>query len=204
MKYSFLTDEEKEILKDHSKTNLEISEILKCSIVTITRWRKKLGIIVPRGVKKGKPKPWLSNRKEVVCETCSKKFEIVFSSTQKFCSRKCLHLNEEYKNKLRTVDRSYMKTEQYRNSLMKQDTPAYRRYRNKVTKLTEQTYIMHKEKINPNNYIRSVAGVEGAYHLDHIISCRIGFDNDIPPEIISNVDNLQMLPWRDNVVKGKK
>lgn len=204
MKYDFLTNEQKKLLGDASKTNLEISKLLNCGVATICRWRKKLNIQVPKGFKKGKTKPWLVNQKEVSCKTCSEKFNVAFSSNQKFCSRKCLHLDAEYKNKLKNVDRSYMQTEEYKKTLLKEDTPEYRRYRNKVTKLTEKTYIMNKEKINPNNYVRAVAGVEGSYHLDHIISCRFGFDNNIDPEIISKVDNLQMLPWQANVIKGKK
>lgn len=203
MKYSFLTEQQKELLKDSTKTNLEISKQLNCGIATVSRWRKNLGINIPKGFKKGKTKPWQLKQKEICCPTCSKLFNVAISSNQKFCSRVCLHLNEEYKTKLKSVDRSYMQTEKYKKTLLKDDTPAYRRYRNKVTKLTEKTYIMHKEKINPNNHTRSVAGMEGAYHLDHIISCRFGFDNNIAPEVISDVNNLQMLPWRDNVMKGK-
>ena len=43
-----------------------------------------------------------------------------------------------------------------------------------------------------------------AYHLDHKISIKYGFENNILPYIIGNIDNLQMLPARENCSKGSK
>ena len=45
---------------------------------------------------------------------------------------------------------------------------------------------------------RGRAGVKGAYHLDHIKSMWYGFHNNISPEIIGDISNLQMLPWLEN------
>lgn len=42
------------------------------------------------------------------------------------------------------------------------------------------------------------------YHLDHIISISEGFFKNIPVYIIGNIDNLQMLYWRDNIIKSNK
>lgn len=47
-------------------------------------------------------------------------------------------------------------------------------------------------------------GVEGAYQLDHIISKYHGFENGIPPEQIGDIQNLQIIPWLDNRIKGHK
>ena len=49
---------------------------------------------------------------------------------------------------------------------------------------------------------RGLAGVTGAYHVDHKVSIKYGFINSIPPCIIGSIDNLEMLPWRDNVYKS--
>lgn len=53
---------------------------------------------------------------------------------------------------------------------------------------------------NCNN--RGSSGVEGAYHLDHIIPVSYGFKNNMPPEIIGDISNLQFIPWRENAIKG--
>jgi len=72
-------------------------------------------------------------------------------------------------------------------------------YKSKVSSLTEQTYKQHINKINPTKLPRGKAGIDGAYHLDHIVPKRFCFDNDIPPEICADVSNLQMIGWLDNV-----
>ncbi len=96
-----------------------------------------------------------------------------------------------------------MQTEEYRNTLKKESTPEYRRYSNRVHVLTRKIYEEHHTEINPNNYPRGLAGQAGIYHLDHIVSIRYGFDNNIPPEEIAVKENLQMLPWKENISKGK-
>ena len=76
------------------------------------------------------------------------------------------------------------------------------KYKLIVWKLTRQNYNKHKRIINPNDYSRST-GSDG-YHLDHIIPIHYGFVNGILPTIIAGVENLQMLPWKENIVKGNK
>jgi len=80
----------------------------------------------------------------------------------------------------------------------------YKKYRYRVYRLTEEIYNEFEDEINPHGFVRTLAGVEDGYHLDHIISCRYGFDNDIPEEELAKLENLQMLPWRENIVKGCK
>ena len=72
-------------------------------------------------------------------------------------------------------------------------------YRNNVHNFTRQTYKKHHKKINPKKFPRGKAGVEGAYHLDHQVSVRFCFDNNVPPEICAHHTNLQMLKWKDNI-----
>lgn len=75
-------------------------------------------------------------------------------------------------------------------------------YKSAIASLTRKSYIEYKETINPGNLPIGLAGVEGAYQLDHIVPRRIGFDLGIPPELIAHPDNLQMLPWYENRVHG--
>lgn len=75
------------------------------------------------------------------------------------------------------------------------------RYRNRVSVRTQRTYDIFKEEINPHDYPRGKCGVPGAWQLDHIMSVREGFERRIPVEIISAKENLQMLPWLENIRK---
>lgn len=81
----------------------------------------------------------------------------------------------------------------------KETATEWQKYKTEVTSLTEQTYKKHKDKINPSNLPRGKAGVDGAYHLDHVVPKRFCFDNNIPPHVCADASNLQMIGWRENV-----
>jgi len=101
------------------------------------------------------------------------------------------------------LDLDYTPCEEYRNTLRKDTTPEYKRYCNRVHKLSKKIYEQFMDEINPNNYPRGLAGETGVYHLDHIVSIRYGFDNNLLPEDVACKENLQMLPWKENISKGK-
>jgi hypothetical protein len=89
----------------------------------------------------------------------------------------------------------YDSYEEYRNSL-----PEWKRYKIDVWRITNQQplhLLEHFEK-------RGVNGQTGAYTLDHIISVKRGFIENIPAEKIGDISNLQMLPWEENITKGWK
>jgi transposase len=180
------------LLSDHTKLNQELANLFGCSIVTISRWRKKYGISVPRGGKKGKSRPWQIKRKTLCCPECNTEFEVIPSKKQIYCSQSCA---------AKTCDKSYMQTEEYKNCLRKETTPEYVRYRNRVTKLSEQTYQRYKDVLNPHGYIRTICGVENGYQLDHILSVKECFLRGLTPEETSRLENLQILPWRTNLIK---
>jgi len=48
------------------------------------------------------------------------------------------------------------------------------------------------------NKKRGLSGVVGAYQLDHVISIKDGYDNNIKPEVIGSIDNLQFITWEEN------
>ena len=77
----------------------------------------------------------------------------------------------------------------------------FKLFRNRTTMLTEKTYKKYKDEINPNNLPRAKAGIDGGYHLDHKVSVIWGFENGWSPEQLSAKENLQMLPWLENVKK---
>jgi len=72
-------------------------------------------------------------------------------------------------------------------------------YKAEVAVHTEREYRQYQRNINPNDRTRALAGVNDAYHLDHIVSVRMCFDNMVPPNVCADKDNLQMIPWGDNI-----
>jgi hypothetical protein len=196
-----MTEKEKiKLLSDSSKTNKELKKILNCSAITISRYRKKYGIVVPSGLKPGQHNN-IIKKYEKKCLVCQKQFQTIPSANKKYCSRMCMHKDEEYLSKLKNMDKSYMQTEQYRKLHMKDDTLSYKRYRNRVTKLSEKTYKENEIVLNPNRYKRTRCGIVDGYQLDHIISVRECFVNGISPEEASKLENLQILPWKQNLLK---
>lgn len=79
----------------------------------------------------------------------------------------------------------------------------FNRYARKARLLTETTYTKYKEVLNPNNLPRTLCGVENGYQLDHIISIRECFDSGKSVEECSDLNNLQFIPWEDNLKKRK-
>ena len=89
----------------------------------------------------------------------------------------------------------YETYQEYRDSL-----PAWRAYKIDVWRITNQQPLHLLENYNK----RGVNGQTGAYTLDHITSIKKGFIENITPEQIGHIDNLQMLPWEENITKGWK
>lgn len=151
------------------------------------------------------------------CIVCGESFEIkttAAAQSKKCCSRSCYNhyfkmvitQSEDYRNQRseisKGIDRSYMQTEEYSLSKRKEDTPEYMRYKNKVHKLSEKTYVENVEVINPNNYPRTLCGVDGGWQLDHIKTVRECFDDGISEEEAASLNNLRMLPWKENLMRN--
>lgn len=73
-------------------------------------------------------------------------------------------------------------------------------YRAKTRRLSEQTYRANKATINPLNLKRGTFD----YHLDHKFPIIEGFLQGIDPERLAAVDNLQLLPAKVNLSKGRQ
>jgi hypothetical protein len=202
MKYE-LNEDDITFICNIEVTAKEIMERYGCGRATVCRWRKKYGWKGRKGCKKGKLKPWQKTGRIVNCKVCDTEIYEIPSEPRTYCSRECQYSDDDYIQKLREIDRSYMQTEEYSKIMSNESTPAYKKYRNRVQTLTERVYKKHIDIINPDNHPRTLAGVEGGWQLDHIIEVRFGFDNDIPPEAISELENLRMLPWKENLERNK-
>ncbi|MBT6937170.1 MAG: HNH endonuclease [Candidatus Marinimicrobia bacterium] len=70
------------------------------------------------------------------------------------------------------------------------------KYYSKVTSITKKQDIT----ILPNHEKRG----KYKWELDHIIPIARGWRKKISPYIIGDISNLQMLPWRENLLKSDK
>lgn len=185
----------------------EVSKSYGVGISIIRRARKRLGL----KSKIGRPKQNYIDEK--ICPTC----QTSFISIANHCSIECYHKSRVYVTSTETRSKLSEKAKTrweaptanmivgiQKRILGEEVRKSFKKYRNRLKTLTEKTYNEYKNVINPNDHQRGVAGKEGVYHLDHIIPARFGFENDIPPEILAEKENLQMLPWRDNITKGRK
>lgn len=74
----------------------------------------------------------------------------------------------------------------------------------KVVRESEKTYAKYIDEINPQGYPRTLCGVEGGYQLDHIKSIDSGWKNKLTVEELSAKENLRIIPWKENRMKGNK
>ena len=82
----------------------------------------------------------------------------------------------------------------------REDLPDWKAYKIDVWRITNQQPLHLLENYDK----RGVNGEEGAYTLDHIVSVKKGFIEGISPEEIGSIENLQMIPWEENITKGWK
>jgi predicted transcriptional regulator len=117
-------------------------------------------------------------------------------------------ISEEHKNKVRKTrklkkesgayDHIYLQRTGYTYKKYQEILPEFKKYYQKVRTITNQQPLDTLENYNK----RGQAGVDGNYHLDHRFSIAKGFRNNIDPEIIGNIINLEMIPWEDNLMKN--
>jgi len=168
----------------------------------VSKWRESI-----KKSKVGrKPKREPENRS---CPNCGKQFMVKTGRDFKkvYCKKECYYESKRGivpidPEIVRSMDRSYMRTEKYAAATCNPDTPEYKRYKNKVGNLTEKTYKENIDIINPNRYTRTIAGVENGWQLDHIKPVRECFDQGLSPEEASSLENLRMLPWKENLMRN--
>ena len=186
------TEEQLELLRNEYMTTKEIAKELNIGTATVCRARKRLGIKISRGMsKKGKPNPKKVRKETRKCANvnCDKEFVVIPSSIKKFCNHSCHGKTMKFPNRIRKC---------------KDTTPEYRKYSRKVHKLSHKTYIYNIEIINPERHQRTLCGVEGGWQLDHIIPIKECYNKGISVEEASSINNLRMLPWKENLSRNKK
>ena len=140
--------------------------------------------------------------KTQTCVECNKDF--TRDRKAKYCSRQCYYKNVTppppmlKKGKQHPVIRSKMKKlgltwGEYNNWMEDK-----KRYRKEVWRITNQQPLNSLENYKMP---RTLAGIEGGYQLDHIISIEEGWIMKKSPYIIGNINNLQFIPWEENLKK---
>lgn len=81
------------------------------------------------------------------------------------------------------------------------NTNEYKKYCRKVRYLTETEYSKYSNEINPKKFPRTLCGVDGGYQLDHIKGVSECFCSGVSIEDCASKNNLQMLPWKNNLSK---
>ena len=186
------TQEELDLICNPQLTAIEIGNILNVSPITVSRARVKMGVIVTAGAKKGKAniKKMRQVTRNCIGKECSNTFTVVQSSKKKFCSHSC-------QQRTANVAAKGVGSRKMRNPA----TPEYKRYSRQVHGLSQKVYEANIDKINPNRYPRTLCGVEGGWQLDHIVPIKECFEKGISPEEASSINNLRMLPWKNNLMR---
>ena len=121
---------------------------------------------------------------------------------------------KEYSDRQRYTNSIEYYIEQYGNDLGEelylQRYPAYeyssnyKDYKNAVYRLSQRIYEENIKIINPNNYARTRMGVKDGWQLDHIKPVIECFKEGLTIEEASNIKNLRMLPWKENLMRNFK
>lgn len=189
-----IKNKQSETMRERSK---QIDQVAK-----IAKWRESVkGSVVGR-----KPVREPENR---ICPNCGVEFVVKTAREFKkvYCRKECYYESKKGivpvdPDIVKSIDRSYMRTEKYAAATRNPETPEYKRYKNKVGNLTQKTYEKNIDIINPNRYTRTLAGVENGWQLDHIKPVRECFDQRLSPEEASSLENLRMLPWKENLMRN--
>lgn len=111
----------------------------------------------------------------------------------------CPICNNEIKSKL------FKKYNEEKHKISLQTKSKFKQYCQKVNILTKISYKNNIKTINPSGLIQGISKENyDTYHVDHIISKKICFLNNIPEEVCANYQNLRMLHWKDNNKKHSK
>lgn len=125
------------------------------------------------------------------CEFCKTNVNFLDYSRgyRRFCSIKCSKNEEELKRI------GIFKEQSHWTSVKKEYYKIVRRYTRRSLK---------KYNINPENLPIGRNGDGNVYQIDHIIPIIEGFKKGLDPAIIGNIQNLQLLHWKDNNKKSSK
>ena len=141
--------------------------------------------------------------KEKYKETCLKKYGVEYFTQSNVYLEKA---KETYREKYDSD--FYMSSEIRRQKeiesgrwLAEEQKSDYRRYSESVWRTTNKQDLETLENYDKRGRLDISPD---AYHLDHKFSIKKGFEENIPPEIIGSLKNLEMVPGKKNCAKRAK
>jgi len=127
--------------------------------------------------------------KETVCDSCANyKYEKTWNDV----------ITDSHIKKMRAVKAGYQTWEEY-----KQKYPKKKAYQNEVHRLTRKQPLHLLENYDKLEKNWGVNGTKGAYQIDHIKSIDKCWKDGTPPEQCSDLSNLQIITWKDNLRKNR-
>ena len=78
-----------------------------------------------------------------------------------------------------------------------EDLSDYELYKREVWKYTNLNDLSLLENYDK----RALAGTDDGYHLDHKYSISQGYINQVSPQLIGSLTNLEFIPWEENIKK---
>jgi DNA invertase Pin-like site-specific DNA recombinase len=69
--------------------------------------------------------------------------------------------------------------------------------------MTKKTYRNRVTRMTKNNIKDEGIVVNEGFSIDHIFPVSVGYRLNIPPELIADMRNIDIIPWRDNCVIKK-
>jgi len=140
------------------------------------------------------------------CDVCSFIFDRQYQLIMRQETQRCNSCHRKYVGSINgAAERAKERSKGYFGSNHPRWNPNktdFKEYAYNVRRITEENYNKYKYIINPNDYPRTKCGIENGYQLDHKISIKWGFLHGLNPKIVGSKDNLQMLPWEKNLLKG--
>ena len=91
-----------------------------------------------------------------------------------------------------------------RRKISDQDYNNYQKYKRAIYSASRKTYKQNINQLNPKGLLLGRSGIPNAYQIDHIVPISIGYQLQIPVMIMSLVENLQLMLWKDNLKKSNK
>lgn len=218
-------DEAINLYVNKNKSSMEIANLLGCSDMTI------LNILKDNNISKRKNSFYLfkpfdeQKAKDLYIRGCSINFIANELNSSYYCIGNFLRKNGLNKPENKSIlnkgrkmskeacvkmgitkrenkenglyDHIYLKNTGLTYKEFQKQLPAFKKYWEQVRIETNKQPI----KTLSNFEKRGKMGVDDAYNLDHKYSIIEGFKNNIDPKIIGHISNLEMLPWKENLVK---
>ncbi len=190
------TDAEIALASNPALSVREIHEATNIRPGTIRKKRMELGIKGNQSAVMSRPRP---NRvkqeiRECINPSCDNTFNCGPAQTKKYCSYSCHMI---VNNPRRGLGKGNGK-------IRNPNRDKYKRYAGTVHSLSNDTYQENINIINPNRHPRTLCGVQGGWQLDHIMTVKECFENNVLAEDAAKLENLRMLPWRENLRRNRK